>query len=164
MALLLRILASLTLAFTLCAAPAQARSPAGSFQLAAVTTTGGGKIATSGPVALSVNGTPVFTATQNSPYSGFTISGSGGTAPYVYSSVGAALPTGITINSGSGLFAGTPTVAGTFTGIILRATDAVLATADLASFTLTVAASGGGCTDGQLDFSCASNSALTTLF
>jgi hypothetical protein len=91
-------------------------------------------------VPLSISGTPVTTATQATPYGGFTVTASGGTSPYAYSIASGSLPPGITLNAGSGAVTGTPTTAGTYVGIVIRATDAVSATANLASFTITVLA------------------------
>lgn len=94
-----------------------------------------------GPQALSIAGTAVTTATEDSPYSGFTASASGGAAPYTFSLVGS-WPAGISINSSSGAVSGTPTTPGTYASLSVRVTDAVMATADLPSFTITVAVSG----------------------
>ncbi len=93
-----------------------------------------------GTAALSIGGTPVTSATQNSAYAGFTATGSGGVLPYTYSLVGS-WPTGISINSSSGVVSGTPTVSGTFASLSVRVTDGASHTADLATFTLTVAPS-----------------------
>jgi hypothetical protein len=111
--------------------------------------------------SLAISGTPVTTATQNSAYTGFSVSGSGGSSPYAYSLASGAFPTGIGINSSSGAVSGTPTVAGTFAGIVLRVTDSLSATADLASFTITVSAPSTG---GQFDFSQGANSGLLVFF
>jgi hypothetical protein len=89
---------------------------------------------------LAIGGTPVTTATAGAAYAGFTVTATGGTVPYTYSVASGTLPTGITLNSSSGAVAGTPTVAGAYAGIVIRVTDNVSATADLASFTITVAA------------------------
>ncbi|RJT32807.1 hypothetical protein D3227_25750 [Mesorhizobium waimense] len=91
--------------------------------------------------ALSISGTPVTTATEDSAYAGFTAVASGGTLPYTYSLVGL-WPPGITVNSGSGAVSGTPTTPGTYASLSVRVTDGVAATADLAAFTITVAVSG----------------------
>ena len=88
--------------------------------------------------ALSISGTPVTIASQNVPYAGFTATASGGTAPYIYSLVGS-WPTGITVNSSNGIVSGTPTVNGSFTGLSIRVTDNLGATANLANFSITVA-------------------------
>ena len=87
---------------------------------------------------LGISGTPVTTATEGVAYAGFTVAASGGTAPYTYSIFAGALPSGITLNTSSGAVAGTPTTAGTYSGIVIRVTDAASATANLASFTITV--------------------------
>ncbi len=90
---------------------------------------------------LAATGTSVNTATHSVAYTGFTVGGTGGYTPYTFSSVGAAIPTGITLNSASGLFAGTPAAntAGTYAGIVLQVTDVQGHTANLTTFTLTVA-------------------------
>lgn len=96
--------------------------------------------------SLTIGGTPVTTGTEyehgvGSTYAGFTVTASGGTAPYTYSVASGTLPSGITLNSGTGAVSGTPAFesAGTYVGIVIRATDNVGATADLASFTLAIA-------------------------
>lgn len=50
----------------------------------------------------------------NDVYAGYTYTAEGGEAPLVWTITGGSLPTGLTINSGTGALAGTPTVAGTF--------------------------------------------------
>lgn len=90
---------------------------------------------------LAIAGTPVLTATEDSAYTGFTATASGGTPAYTYSLVGS-WPAGITINSSSGAVSGTPTLAGTYASLSVRVTDALLATADLSTFTITVSESG----------------------
>lgn len=91
--------------------------------------------------ALNISGTPVTTATQGVVYLGFTATRTGGSAPRTFSLLGT-WPTGITIDSDTGLVSGTPTNSGSFTGLSVRVTDAIGAQADLASFNITVAASG----------------------
>lgn len=71
-------------------------------------------------------------------------SASGQTLTYAASG----LPTGLAINTTSGLVSGTPTTAGTYT-VTLRATDSTGASGS-ASFTWTVAGSGSGCTGQKL--------------
>jgi large repetitive protein len=76
-----------------------------------------------------------------------TISTVGGTSPYTYSLIYGSLPSGLTLNAGSGVISGTPTIAGSST-FTVRSTDAHGLHADQ-SFTLTVssaAATGGGVT------------------
>src|SRR5580765_7040161 len=102
--------------------------------------------ATKTSTTLGISGTPVTTATEDehgvgSSYTGFTVTASGGASPYTYSLASGTLPSGITLNSSTGAVSGTPAFesAGTYSGIVIRATDNVGATADLASFTLTIA-------------------------
>jgi serine protease len=63
-----------------------------------------------------------------------------------YSATG--LPTGLSINSSSGLISGTPSAAGTFS-VTVTAKDTTNATGS-ASFTWTISGGGGGCTPSQL--------------
>ncbi|WP_292237661.1 LamG-like jellyroll fold domain-containing protein [Mesorhizobium sp.] len=93
---------------------------------------------TAGGGALAIFGTPVTATQEDVPYAGFTVSATGGTAPYIFSVHTGTLPTGITLNSSTGVVSGTPTTIGTSTGIVIRVTDNVGATADLAPFNLQV--------------------------
>lgn len=88
-------------------------------------------------VDLAISGTPITTATNGTAYAGFTVAGSGGTPPYVYSLQGT-WPTGIIVNSSTGAVSGTPTESGTFASLSVRVTDDNGDTADLNTFTLTV--------------------------
>lgn len=90
-------------------------------------------------LSLAISGTPVEDGTVNVAYAGFTVTASGGVAPYTYSLVGT-WPAGITVNSSTGEVSGTPTESGTFADLSVRATDDDSATADLPTFTLTIAA------------------------
>ena len=86
------------------------------------------------------------TGTVGTPISSFTLSASGGTAPYTWSATG--LPAGVTISS-SGTVSGTPTTAGTYS-VTASATDAKGA-AGTTSFTFTVSGGGtGGCSGNKL--------------
>lgn len=104
---------------------------------------GNATVPDTGPPVLTLSGSPVLTATEDSAYAGFTVTASNGTAPYVYSLVGT-WPTGITINSSTGEVSGTPTESGTFASLSVRVTDDVLDTDDLPTFTLEVAAAAVG--------------------
>jgi hypothetical protein len=92
---------------------------------------------------LAISGTPVLTAGKDVPYDGFTVPATGGTAPYAFSVASGSLPAGITLNSSTGVVSGTATTLGTSSGIIIRVTDNVGATADLASFSIVVAVATG---------------------
>jgi hypothetical protein len=96
------------------------------------------------PATLSISGTPITTATSGVAYTGFTVSASGGVPAYTYSIFSGSLPTGITINSSTGAVSGTPTVDGTFADIVIRVTDSLGTTANLAPFSLVVAAASTG--------------------
>lgn len=89
---------------------------------------------------LAISGTPVTTGTSGTAYTGFTVSATGGTGPYVFSLGSGTLPPGITINATTGAVSGTPTTAGTYSSIVLRVTDSLGATANLTGFTITVSA------------------------
>lgn len=88
---------------------------------------------------LMLTGTPVTSATVDSAYAGFNISVSGGQSPYLFVDIYNRLPPGITVNPSTGNIAGTPTVDGTFSNIIIRVSDANNAFRDFAAFTITVA-------------------------
>ncbi len=62
----------------------------------------------------------------------------GGTAPVTYSVVSGTLPAGLTLDGDAGEVSGTPTTAGSATGLVLRAADANAVTADSDAFDITV--------------------------
>jgi len=83
------------------------------------TLSGGGSVP---PQVLKLFGTPVTTGYENSPYTQWAVNAVGGTAPYAYALVGT-YPTGITIDSVTGIISGTPTEDGTFTALNVEVTD-----------------------------------------
>lgn len=90
--------------------------------------------------ALTLTGSPVLTATQGRPYTGFSLTGGGGVAPLIYGSSGAALPPAVTLNPATGVVsAGVLQAAGVAAGIVLNVTDAAGNVAALDPFDLTVA-------------------------
>lgn len=88
--------------------------------------------------SLAVSGTPATTATAGVAYTGFTVSATGGAGSYTYSVAAGALPAGISLNAATGAVSGTPTLAGTYADIVIRATDIVGNHVDLPAFTITV--------------------------
>ena len=109
-------------------------------------TPGGGAVGTAPPITgsrsfnmyvqgpLALSSISDVRATQDEAISDIEVSASGGQPPYTYSISGA--PSGIEINSDSGLITGTPTQTGTFS-LTVTVTDAEDGTAST-SFTLTV--------------------------
>jgi hypothetical protein len=64
----------------------------------------------------------------------------GSATPFSYAVQSGTLPAGLSINSSTGVISGTPTVTGTQTGIVIRATDDDAETADTNSFSIAIAA------------------------
>jgi hypothetical protein len=90
---------------------------------------------------LTMSYTPVTTATYNVAYTGATPSTAGGTTSYVYTSTGAALPTGMTISPSTGVISGTDSTdsgGATYAGIVVTVTDAHSRVVNSSSFTITV--------------------------
>ena len=63
---------------------------------------------------------------------------SGTETPFTYSLLSGVLPTGLTLNASTGAVSGTPSVLGLSSGIVVRATDTALSTADTNSFSINV--------------------------
>jgi len=101
-----------------------------------------------GPLAL---GCPPSSAAVASFYSNLAVR-SGGTAPFTFAITAGALPTGLTLNTVTGLISGTPTTAGT-SGYTLRVTDSATPTPATASASCSIVVAavsvsptpGGGC-------------------
>jgi hypothetical protein len=93
--------------------------------------------------ALSMTPTVVTSATQGSAYAGSSFAAAGGSGGYTWSLApdSAALPPGITRSTNT--LGGTPTTAGSYPGIKMRATDSAGFFIDSAPFTIDVAAAAG---------------------
>lgn len=63
---------------------------------------------------------------------------SGSKTPFAYSVQAGTLPAGLSLNSSTGVISGTPTTAGVWSGIVIRATDTTPDTADTNSFSITI--------------------------
>jgi Putative Ig domain len=97
-----------------------------------------------GPAILACSYTPVTTGTEGTAYTGATPSPSGGTSPYTFSETGS-LPTGLSINTTTGVISGTPSASGSFASIQVSVADSASHAANCgAAFTLVISPSGGG--------------------
>ena len=85
--------------------------------------------------------------TVGSAIASFTLSATGGTAPYTWSATG--LPAGVTIGSSTGTISGTPTTAGTY-NVTATATGSGGSGSGSTSFTFTISGGGGGCSGQRL--------------
>ncbi|WP_112246985.1 M4 family metallopeptidase [Kribbella monticola] len=86
------------------------------------------------------------TGTVGTPISSFTLSASGGTAPYTWSATG--LPGGLTIGSSTGTISGTPTANGTFN--VTATATASAGGSGSTTFTITIGGGGGSCSGQKL--------------
>jgi Zn-dependent metalloprotease len=86
------------------------------------------------------------TGTVGTAISSFTLSASGGTAPYTWSATG--LPPGVSIGSSTGTVSGTPTTAGTYN--VTATATASSGGSGSTTFTFTIGGGGGGCSGQQL--------------
>jgi len=82
-------------------------------------------------------------ALQDSPYN-VTLAGLGGIAPQTWSIAIGSLPTGITLNSATGVLVGTPTACGNFPLTIQMADSALVPATVQSGFTLVVTCNGSG--------------------
>ncbi len=94
---------------------------------------------------VTVNNPGNKSGTVGTAISSFTVTASGGTAPYTWSATG--LPPGISIGSSTGTVSGTPTTAGTY-NVTVTAKDSANVTGST-SFTFTINGTGGTCTAAQ---------------
>lgn len=96
----------------------------------------------SGPTPVSFSGTvPTLTGAQGSAFSqSLTSYFSGSLTPFTYSLQSGTLPAGLSLSSG-GTISGTPTVGGTYSGLVVRATDTGSNTADTNSFQISLSSS-----------------------
>jgi hypothetical protein len=97
-----------------------------------------------GGTAVSFTGTiPTLNGTQGTSFAAQspTIASyfSGSLTPFTYSIFSGTLPAGLSLNSSTGVISGTPTTAGTTTGLVIRATDASSNTANSNSFSIVIA-------------------------
>ncbi len=88
------------------------------------------------PAPLSVTTSSLGSATRGTPYSA-TVAASGGTAPYSWTVFSGSLPTGLSLNAGTGAVTGTPTGPTGDVSFTVRVTDAAMNIADQ-SLTVTV--------------------------
>ncbi len=88
------------------------------------------------PAALIVSTASLPAATVGTAYSA-SLSATGGVAPYTWTLTAGTLPPGLTVSS-SGVIGGTPTAAGTFSGLTFQATDSNRSTASSSALSLQV--------------------------
>jgi hypothetical protein len=92
---------------------------------------------TTASATLTISGTPTTPVNVGASYS-FTPTVAGGTPAYTFSIFAGSLPPGVSLNTSTGALTGTTTTAGSYTGITLRVTDSLSATADLGPFSIVV--------------------------
>ena len=82
---------------------------------------------------------PPPSGTVSLVYDGITSHFHRGKPPRVFSIFAGTLPPGLSIDSSSGAISGTPTLAGTYAGIVIRCTAANGNTANTSPFTIVIA-------------------------
>src|SRR5205807_1747940 len=118
--------------------------------------------------ALSITVTPgvsIATTTlpageQNVAYS-TNLAASGGTQPYTWSITTGALPSGLSLNSGTGVISGTPTASGT-SSFTVQVTDANSQSATQ-GLSITIAPAGGGGAIGLVQSAAAQGTSVASL-
>lgn len=85
---------------------------------------------------------PVTTGTVGVFYTGATPSTTGGTPSYLYLISAGTLPTGLSLNTSTGVISGTPSSAATSSGLVLTVTDANAISDSSASFSITISSGG----------------------
>ncbi len=84
---------------------------------------------------------PLTAAQISTAYSGATIAASGGTAPIAFAIASGSLPTGLTLNSSTGVLSGTPTGSTGTSTFSVKATDSATTPVSVTSGTYTIAVS-----------------------
>lgn len=90
------------------------------------------------PAQLAVSGAPSSAQANAGAAYSFTPTITGGVAPYTVALAAGALPTGLSVNPTTGRVSGTLQELGDFDGLVLRVTDNVGSTVDLAAFDIEV--------------------------
>jgi len=117
-------------------------------------------------LSITITSAPSITTTtlpageQNVAYSA-TLAASGGTTPYTWSISAGTLPSGLNLNSSTGVISGTPTVVGTST-FTVKVTDANSQTATQA-LSITISPTGGGGTIALVQSAALQGSSVTSL-
>jgi large repetitive protein len=88
---------------------------------------------------ITVSPASVPNGTQGSAYATTTLTSSGGTSPYTFALTSGSLPAGLSLLS-SGVLSGTPSASGTYSNVVVTATDAHGFTGTSSSYTIIVSA------------------------